>query len=67
MGSNPGLPSSAVCRPVGAVAVLPFENVGGDPKMEYLSDGLADQLIISLSQVRREGLKPSGPLERPSG
>lgn len=40
-----------------AVAVLPFENVGGDPRVEYLSDGLADHLIISLSHVRRRGLK----------
>jgi serine/threonine protein kinase/tetratricopeptide (TPR) repeat protein len=42
---------------VQAVAVLPFENVGGDPKTEYLSDGVADHLIISLSQARRQGLK----------
>jgi eukaryotic-like serine/threonine-protein kinase len=42
---------------VEALAVLPFDNVGGDPKTEYLSDGLADHLIISLSQVRRDGLK----------
>jgi TolB-like protein len=38
-----------VRRAVGSVAVLPFENVGGDPKLEYLSAGLADLLIISLS------------------
>jgi len=42
---------------VEAIAVLPFENVGGDPKTEFLSDGLADHLIISLSQMRRHGLK----------
>ena len=36
---------------------MPFENVGGDPRIEYLSDGLADHLIISLSQVRRRDLK----------
>jgi eukaryotic-like serine/threonine-protein kinase len=40
-----------------AMAVLPFENVGGDPRIEFLSDGLADHLIISLSQVRRRDLK----------
>ncbi len=39
------------------VAVLPFENVGGDPKAEFLSDGVADQIINSLSQVRRQDLK----------
>jgi Tfp pilus assembly protein PilF len=31
-----------------SVAVLPLENVGGDPKTEFLSDGLADQIINSL-------------------
>jgi serine/threonine-protein kinase len=40
-----------------AVAVLPFENVGNDPATEYLSDGLADHLIQSLSQVRRNELQ----------
>jgi len=39
------------------LAVLPFEIISGDPKTEYLSDGLADHLIISLSQVRRDGIK----------
>src|SRR4029077_3825468 len=40
-----------------SVAVLPLENGGGDPKTEYLSDGVADQIINSLSQVRRKDLK----------
>ena len=44
-------------RGVHSVAVLPFQNVGGDPKTEFLSDGVADQIINSLSQVRRRDLK----------
>jgi TolB-like protein len=40
-----------------SVAVLPFQNVGGDPKAEFLCDGVADQIINSLSQVRRQNLK----------
>jgi len=36
-----------------SVAVLPFENLGSDPKTEFLSDGVADQIINSLSHVRR--------------
>ncbi len=34
-----------------SVAVLPFENVGADPETEYLSDGITESLINSLSHV----------------
>ena len=34
-----------------SVAVLPFENGSGDPNAEYLSDGIAESLINSLSQL----------------
>ena len=34
-----------------SVAVLPFENVGADPETEYLSDGITESLINSLSRV----------------
>jgi serine/threonine protein kinase/tetratricopeptide (TPR) repeat protein len=34
-----------------SVAVLPFTNVGGDSNAEYLSDGITEGLIDSLSQV----------------
>jgi TolB-like protein/DNA-binding winged helix-turn-helix (wHTH) protein/Tfp pilus assembly protein PilF len=37
--------------PIDSVAVLPFENAGGDPSAEYLSDGIAESLINSLSQL----------------
>jgi serine/threonine protein kinase/tetratricopeptide (TPR) repeat protein len=36
-----------------AIAVLPFENSSGDPDSEYLSDGIAESLINSLSQMGR--------------
>jgi serine/threonine protein kinase/tetratricopeptide (TPR) repeat protein len=39
------------------IAVLPFINEGDDPKTEYLSDGIANQIIDGLSQVRRQNLK----------
>ncbi|MGH7500722.1 MAG: protein kinase domain-containing protein [Longimicrobiales bacterium] len=35
-----------------SVAVLPFENVGGNPDDEYFSDGLSDELIAALSQLQ---------------
>ena len=34
-----------------SVAVLPFENVGGDPDTEYLSDGITESLINSFSKL----------------
>jgi TolB-like protein/Flp pilus assembly protein TadD len=36
---------------VRSVAVLPFANEGGDPETEYLSDGISEALINSLSRL----------------
>jgi DNA-binding winged helix-turn-helix (wHTH) protein/TolB-like protein/Flp pilus assembly protein TadD len=42
-------------QPIDSFAVLPFVNVGADPEMEYLSDGITDSLIDRISQA--PGLK----------
>jgi TolB-like protein/DNA-binding winged helix-turn-helix (wHTH) protein/Tfp pilus assembly protein PilF len=34
-----------------SIAILPFTNVGADPDAEYLSDGLTESLINSLSKL----------------
>jgi adenylate cyclase len=35
-----------------AVAVLPFDNLSGDPEQEYFADGIAEDLITNLSVDR---------------
>jgi len=35
-----------------SIAVLPLENLSGDPSQEYFSDGMTDALITELAQVR---------------
>jgi TolB-like protein/Tfp pilus assembly protein PilF len=49
-------------RPVGSrqiesMAVMPFVNTGGNPDMEYLSDGITESLINSLSQIPELAVK----------
>jgi len=34
-----------------SVAVLPFENMSGDPEQEYFADGIAEDIITSLSKL----------------
>ena len=35
-----------------SIAVLPFENLSGDPEQDYFSDGLTDQIISTLSKFQ---------------
>jgi TolB-like protein/Flp pilus assembly protein TadD len=34
-----------------SIAVLPFDNMSGDPGQEYFSDGISEEIITSLSSV----------------
>ena len=45
------LPQVPRDQTIDSIAVLPFENTGGRPELEYLTDGVTDSLINSLSQL----------------
>jgi adenylate cyclase len=52
----PGEPLSASPRPLPlpdkpSIAVLPFENMSGDPEQEYFADGMAEEIITALSRI----------------
>ena len=38
-------------RPIESIAVLPLENLSGDPAQEYFSDGLTDELIGEIARI----------------
>jgi TolB-like protein len=44
-GARPSIPQKSI-------AVLPLLNESGDPQDEYFSDGLSEELIAALSQIR---------------
>ena len=35
-----------------SIAVLPFENLSGDKEQEYFSDGIADEILNALAQIK---------------
>jgi len=36
-----------------SIAVLPFDNLSGDPKQEYLADGISENIISALSKISK--------------
>jgi TolB-like protein/Tfp pilus assembly protein PilF len=51
-------PAAIFAPPARSIAVLPFVNMSGDQNQEYFSDGVSEDLIVTLSQF--PGLKVIG-------
>jgi adenylate cyclase len=52
---SPGVAVPTLPRPVGklpSIAVLPLENVGGDPADDYFCDGCVEDITLSLAGLR---------------
>jgi adenylate cyclase len=50
-------PTSETARPLSlpdkpSIAVLPFQNMSGDPEQEYFADGMVEELITALSRFK---------------
>jgi adenylate cyclase len=59
-----GSPAAPIERPVGttqglalpdkpSIAVLPFQNMSGDPEQEYFADGMVEEIITALSRNKQ--------------
>jgi TolB-like protein/DNA-binding winged helix-turn-helix (wHTH) protein/Tfp pilus assembly protein PilF len=46
-----GAHSTTAARGLNSLAVLPLENLSGDPSEEFFADGMTDQLITDLAKV----------------
>ena len=52
---QPAIPGAAIHPPSPdkpSIAVLPFQNMSGDPEQEYFGDGIAEDIITALSKLR---------------
>jgi serine/threonine-protein kinase len=58
---------AATSKQIESVAVLPFVNESRNPDAEYLSDGMTETLISSLSQLPNLNVKPRSSVFRYKG
>ena len=46
-----GLPAPTGPRHIRSLAVLPLDNLSGDPEEEYFADGMTEQLVVDLAAI----------------
>jgi adenylate cyclase len=49
---SPVAPSALPLPDKPSIAVLPFQNMSGDPEQEYFADGMVEEIITALSRIR---------------
>ena len=49
---SPALPQPLPLPDKPSIAVLPFQNMSGDPEQEYFADGMVEEIITALSRIR---------------
>jgi TolB-like protein len=54
-------------KSIESIAVMPFVNTSGNAEVDYLSDGMTETLISSLSQLPNLNVKPSSSVFRYKG
>src|ERR1043166_1431873 len=50
--TDPTSPSSPAQSDRPSIAVLPFQNMSGDPEQDYFADGMVDEIITGLSRIK---------------
>jgi TolB-like protein len=50
--ANPVSGSSLPLPDKPSIAVLPFQNMSGDPEQEYFTDGMVEEIITALSRIK---------------
>jgi TolB-like protein/Tfp pilus assembly protein PilF len=60
-------PRGKKAAPIESIAVMPFVNESGNADVEYLSDGMTESLISSLSQLPNLNVKPRSSVFRYKG
>jgi len=51
MAAIPESPVTPAIPAVSSLAVLPLENLSGDPSQQYFADGMTEELIGRLSMI----------------